>query len=264
MTKNTLKAGTREFIAIRELEPHPLAQRKLDPNHAMEIAKEFDPAAMGQITVAKTKKGKKWVVDGQHRRLGALTWLGGDGSQCIECLVVPVEDDAEAANLFLLLNNHKAVRTLDKFLVRVTAKDPIALGVVAILDGFGLRVEHSRADGVVQAVDACESLLNRQRGAALLERTIRILHTAWGTEPDAYHAQLIRGLGLLLTKHGTAVSDDELVRKLAKRGGPLGLIGRARDIRNAMGFSIVQAMYECLKNEYNKGRRTERLEDKAA
>lgn len=262
--KNALKTGTKQSIALRDLEPHPHAQRKFDPNHAAQMAGAFDPALLGTITVAETKRGKRWVVDGQHRKAAALQWLEGDATQCVECLVIPVEDDAEAARLFLGLNNHKAVRTLDKFLVRVHAKDAIALGVTTVLDRFGLHVDHSRGDGIVQAVDACEGIFGRQRGALLLERTVRVLHSAWGRDPDAYHGQLIRGLGILLGKHGTAVDDDELVRKLAKRGGPLGLVGRAREMRSAMGVSAAQAVYECIRNEYNKGRRTERLEDRAA
>lgn len=263
-TRNALKAGTRQSIPLNDLEPHPTAQRKFDPTHAAQMASEFDPALLGALTVAETKRGKRWIVDGQHRHAAALRWLDGDGDQRVECMVVPVEDDAEAARLFLGLNNHKSVRTLDKFIVRIVAKDATAIGVVAILDRFGLKVDRSRGEGVVQAVDACETLFDRQRGALLLERTVRILHAAWGRDPDAYHGQLLRGVGILLSKHGNAVDEDDLVRKLAKRGGPLGVIGRARELRSAMGVSVAQAVYECIRNEYNKGRRVERLEDRAA
>jgi uncharacterized protein DUF6551 len=262
--KNALKAGTRQSIPIRELTPHPLAQRKFDPAHAARIEREFDPALFGTPTVAETKKGTKWIVDGQHRVKGALGWLNGDANQCVECLVIPVEDDAEAAWLFLGLNDHKAVTALNKFVVRIVGKDETAIGITAVLERFGLKVDYQRSDGVVQAVEACESLFSRDRGALLLERTIRVLHSTWGAEADAYHGQLIRGLGLLLNKHGTAVDDAELVRKLAKRSGPLGLLGRARDLKSAMGVSVAQAVYECIRNEYNKGRRTERIEDRAA
>jgi hypothetical protein len=55
-----------------------------------------------------------------------------------------------------------------------------------------------------------------------------------------------------------------LVRKLAKKSGPLGVIGRARDLKAAIGGSIAQAVAEHIRAEYNKGRRTERLEEKAA
>jgi hypothetical protein len=263
-TRSALKAGTKQWIALGELVPHPLAQRKFDPAHSAQIAAEFDPALLGTIHVAVTKRGKRWVVDGQHRVAGALQFMDGDASQCVECNVIEVEDDAEAARLFLGLNNHKGVRTLDKFMVRIVARDPVALGVTTILASFGLKVDRARGDGVVQAVDACERLFDRQRGALLLERTVRMLNGAWGRDPDAYSGQLLRGVGILLSKHGSAVDEEDLIRKLAKRGGPLGVIGRARELRSAMGVSAEQAVYECIRNEYNKGRRVERLEDRAA
>lgn len=263
-TKNALKAGTKQSIALRDLEPHPLAQRQFDSAWAAVIYKEFDPAALGTLTVAVTKRGKKWVVDGQHRMKAALQWLDGDNAQCVDCMVVPVDNDAEAARLFLLLNNHKAVLNRDKFIVRIVAEDPVALGIMAVLQKFGLRVARNPGRGIVRAVDACEFLFKRQRGALLLERTVRVLHSAWADDPDAYSGKLLRGLGLLLAKFGAAVEDEELIRKLAKRGGPLGLIGRSRDLKSAMGVSAAHAMRECIRLEYNKGRRGGGLEDHAA
>lgn len=262
--KQAFKAGTERWIPLRELEPHPQAQRKLDPKHVASIAADFDPALMGTITVAETKRGRRWIVDGQHRAKAALEFIGGDGTQQVKCNVIEVDDDAEAARLFLGLNRHKTVLTLDKFMVRVTAKDPVALGIVGILARFELHIDRTRGSGVVQAVDALESVFSRQRGALLLERTIRILHNAWGADPDAYSGQILRGLALLLHKFGTAVEDDELIRKLAKSGGPLTLIGRSRALRTAMGVSVAQATFECIRNEYNKGRRSGGLHEKAA
>lgn len=264
MTKPSFKAGNERWIPLRELEPHPLAQRKLDQRHADRIAAEFDPALLGIITVAETKKGRRWIVDGQHRKVAALAFVNGDGSQTIKCNVIEVEDDAEAARLFLGLNCHKTVLTLDKFMVRVTASDPVAVGIVAILKKYGLRIDRTRNRGVVQAVDALESVFERQRGALLLERVVRTLNNVWGDDPDAYSGQLVRGLGLLLHKYGTAVDDEDLTRKLAKSGTPLNMMGRAKNLRAAMGVSIAQATFECIRTEYNKGKRSGGLEEKAA
>lgn len=262
--KSVLKSGTIKWIPLADLDPHPLAQRRLDVRRAGEIARDFNPALMGTITVAETKKGKLWIVDGQTRASAALQWLDGDTAQCVECKVIAVADDAAAAELFIGLNNHKAVKTIDKFLVRIVAKDAVALGIVAVLARVNLRVDRTRSDGVVQAVDACEWLFKRERGALLLERTIRVLHNAWGPQIDAYHALLIKGLGLLLAKHGSVIDDEDLVRKLAKHSGPLGWIGDGRDRAGIMGVAMHHGVSEAIQAEYNKGRRTGRLVDRAA
>lgn len=262
--RNAFKVGTSRYIALEDLKPHPLAQRRLDMRHAERIASDFDPALFGELTVAITKRGAQWIIDGQHRHYGALTFLNGDGKQQVACRVVEVEDDAEAARLFLGLNTHKAVQALDKFKVRVIAKDSIALGVVTVLDRYGLCMSITRGEGTVQAVEACETLFCRDHGALLLDRVIRVLNRTWGRDPDAFNGQLIRGLGLLLARYNGSVDDEELVRKLAKKSGPLSILGRARDLKNAIGGSIAQAVAEHIRGEYNKGRRTEKLEDKAA
>ena len=262
--KNTFKVGTSRFIALKDLQPHPLAQRALDLAHAKYIGDNFDPALMGELTVAETKRGRLWIVDGQHRRVGAQQFLDGDDSQQVLCRVIAVDDDAEAARLFLGLNTHKSVRSLDKFFVRVVAKDPTAIGVTAILERYSLTVSRVRAPGTLQAVDACESIFSRQSGAKLLDRVIAVLHQAWGEDVDGYHGQLIRGLGLLLARYGDVIDMPDLVRKLAKKSGPLGIIGRARDLKIAIGGSIAQAVGEHIRGEYNKGRRTGKLEEKAA
>lgn len=263
-TRNAFKVGTSRYIALEDLKPHPLAQRRLDMRHAEKIAGDFDPALFGELTVAITKRGTQWIIDGQHRHYGALKFLNGEAQQQVACRVVEVEDDAEAARLFLGLNTHKSVHTLDRFKVRVIAKDPIALGVVAILARYNLIVSETNHEGHVRAVDACESLLIRASGALLLDRVIRVLNRTWGREADAFNGQLIRGLGLLLAKYNGSVDDAELIKKLAKKSGPLSLLGRARDLKVAIGGSMAQAVAEHIRGEYNKGRRTEKLEDKAA
>lgn len=263
--KDAFQPGTTRFIALKDLTPHPLAQRRFDEARAKQIADEFDPALLGEITVAETKRGKSWVVDGQTRRAACLLFLEADGTQQVLCRVIPVDNDAEAARLFLGLNNHKAVRVFDKFVVRAVAKDPVVLGIIAILDKHGLAVERYLVEGKIRAVDALESVFSRDGGGKLLDRVIGILHRTWGRDPDAYHGSIIRGLALLLSRYDKLIDNDELVRKMAKHSGPLGLIGRARDLKAAIGGSAAQAIAEHIRREYNKGRRNDRLsDDKAA
>lgn len=264
MSKTSLNPGERRSIALRDLEPHPIAQRRLDPNRVNDLASRFDPALIGEITVTQTKRGKLWVVNGQHRVAAALQWLDGDGRQCVECKVIPVADEAEAGRLFLGLNDAKAVPMYDRFAVRVVARDPIATGVVAVLEQFNLRVGRAKGPNIVLAVGACEAVFARQRGAQLLSRTIGLLHRMWGSDPDAYAGQLIRGVSLLLIKHGDVVNEDDFVRKIVKARGPLKWLARGREFATSAGCSVAQGVYDRMRDEYNKGRRSGALGDKAA
>jgi hypothetical protein len=263
MTRNALKAGKREFLRMGDLKPHPRAQREMDMRRVAEIAEHFDPAALGTITVVRLPNGKCWIVDGQTRSEAARVFLNGDDSQMLECIVIPVENDQEAGELFLKLNNHKPVSTFDKFLVRLLAKDATAVAIEAIIKSHGLRISKSRGAGVVQAVAVLESTFNRPHGSALLDRTISIVRAAWGDNPDAYSGVIIGGLSILLSKHGAAVESAEMAKKLAKLG-PNSLVGYARQTAQVERMSVKLAAEKVIRNEYNKGRRVNRLEERAA
>lgn len=256
--------GKLEWLALGVLAPHPKAQRRFKPAWAEQLAANFDPDAIDIITVSRNKRGHNLIVDGQHRHAAALKFVDGDGTQLVLCRVFDGDDDATAAIRFLKGNHKLGVGTLDKFMVSVQAKDATALGIVAILDRYELAVDYTRRDGAVQAVDALRAAFTRQRGAMLLDAVIRTLHEAWGHNPDAYSGQLVRGVTLAFVKWGDVIDGDVLARKLAKSGTPVDWIGRARSLAGAMGVSVAQGVAECIRNEYNKGRRTERLDDKAA
>lgn len=260
MTKR-IGGGKLDWIPLGTLKAHPKAQRRFKPAWAEELAANFDPDAIDIITVSRNKRGQDLVVDGQHRVAAALKFVDGDGTQQVLCRVFDGDDDATAALRFLKGNHKLGVGTLDKFMVSIEARDATALGVVTILDRYGLAIDYNRRDGAVQAVDALKSTFARQRGAMLLDAVIRTLNEAWGKNPDAYSGQLIRGVALAFVKWGEVIDGDVLARKLAKTGTPIDWIGRARSLAGAMGISIAQAIAECVRNEYNKGRRTDRLGD---
>lgn len=259
---HTLMTTTQQWMRLGDLQPHPLAQRvRFDKAHVQKMVENFDPNALGVITVARTRRHQLWIVDGQHRHAAAIQYLGGDVEQLILCNVVDVENDAEAGELFLLLNNHKAVRTFDKFLVRIVAQDTTAVAIVAILAHHGLRVSTQTGAGIVKSVDALEWIFDRNGGAALLDRVLSILHGAWGDDTDAYNGQLMRGVALLLMRYGNVVEQDDLVRKLAKSGTAARMIGQGRELATLTRTSAAYAVAERIRLEYNRSRRVSRLED---
>lgn len=257
--------GKLEWIPLAELRPHPKAQRPFDQKWADQLASMFDPEKMQLIVVSRTKSGRNFIVDGQHTAHGALQFVGGDGAQSVLCRVFDGDDDAKAAERFLAMNQgRRGVCAIDRFKVSVVQGDPISVGVLAVLEKHGLRVERTRNAGTVQAVDACRSVFNRKSGARLFEAVIRTLREAWGDNPDAYSGQLVRGLGLLFAKWGGEADSDILAHKLAKSGTPADWIGRAKTVAGTMGIGLAQAVCDIVRNEYNKGRRINRLDDKAA
>lgn len=254
--KGRLNGGKQEWVPLRDLNPHPELQRTFDQRRATKYAKDFNPAALGVLVLVETRNGKRWLIDGQHRRAAALEFVDGDATQEVLCIIHRIADDAEAAKLVRQLNDYKRWNALKAFQNRVTEKDSAAVAVTEILSRYQLRVAATRGDGTVQAVDACENVFAASNGAKVLDATVRTLWNSWGRDPDAFHSQLIRGLALFLRKYGGDVDETDLFRKLAKSGTPLALIGRSRELKSIMQNQLPHAVAECIRQIYNKGRRS--------
>ena len=251
-----------QWLPLDDLKVHPRAQRQFNEQWGKQLAAAFDPDAFGVLLVVENTNGDRLIVDGQHRAYAARVALGPN--QKVQCDVHKVADDSGAARIFLAGNRHKSVGTLDKFLVRVIANDPTAIGVMDTLKRHGLTTSRTRADGIVQAVDACESIYKRPNGSEVFDRTISVLCAAWGRNPDAFHAHLVRGVGTVLAKHGADIDTDELARKLSKSSGPLRVVGQVRDLMVTLKVSAKIAAMVKVVQVYNQAKRTGKLPETLA
>lgn len=250
------------FLPLNQLRVHPQVQRTLDEGRAKRMAAAFDPDLFGEATVVR-HNGVWYVIDGQHRTFAARIALGEQ--QSVPCAVYPAEDMtvARAARIFVGINGglRKAVRPIDLFRQNVRAGEPAALGVKGIVAKHGLAVEEQRKPGQVQAVAALLAIYRNGAGAVLLDRTVRVLKDAWGEQPDAYHAAMLRGLATVLERYGSEIEDRALAHKLAGDGAAIEHVGMARTMARGLGCSVDRAMAQHIIGIYNKGRRSGRLPD---
>jgi len=250
------------WLPVRELSPHPKVQRPLDETRAAAIAAAFDPDLFRELYVVKAPGapgGKRyWVFDGGTRLAAAIEALGDD--QKVPCRIwdsIPIE---EQAKLFLGINDSKAVKAIHKWFVRLLAREEVPLKIEEALHRHKLRVSKTRGDGVVQAITTLESIWKRDGGAETLQRVLSILGAAWGRMPEAYDGLLLRGLAGAVHRFDGALDDKELASKMARKGMPGGMVGRARQSAQINAKSPSRAMLEVIINIYNEKRRTNRLE----
>lgn len=249
---------TVEWLYLRDLSPHPKVQRSLDAAWAGNIREGFDPDKFRELYVVKAPSGKWWIFDGQHRHAAALAVLGED--QKVPCRTwdsIPIERQAE---LFLDINKSKAVSALDKWAVRLIAKEEIPLKIEALLLRHKLHVSKTRGEGVVQAVVSLESIWKREGGEAVLGGVLSILGDAWGRVPEAYDGLLLRGLAGVVHRFGKDINEKDLAAKLARKSAPGGMIGKAKNAAQVMAKSPTRTMMELIVNIYNEKRRTGSLE----
>lgn len=250
------------MIFMRDLSPHPAVQRTFDAAHAQRIADGFDPDKFRELYVAKRPgiTGKYWVFDGQHRLWAARAWLGS-ADQKVPCRAwdsIPIERQAE---LFLDINGCvKQIKALDKWTIRLVAKEEIPLKIEAILHRHKLVVSKTRGDGAVQAVSAVEAVYRRSGGEAILDRTLAMIGNAWGRSPASYDALILRGMAEFLHRFGAKIDERDLWTKLASKLTSERAIGKARAIADSMSISATRGMVQLIVNVYNERRGKGRLE----
>jgi len=241
-----------QWLPLDKLKVHPDVQRRFNQKWADTIAAKFDPEAFGELYVSSDGNGAYFIWDGQHRAAAARKALGPE--QMVYCRVHGPEAVGILAARSLKLNSSKRWHPIDTFEQRVKANEWKARAVHGTLHQFGLRVDHTRDDGVVQAVSACDWIIETQGGQATFERTIRILFKAWEKDSDAYHHSLLWGVAMLVARYGSLLDDTELADKLAKSGGPARMIGRIRDYSKSAFQTVKRASVEVLRGLYNKGK----------
>jgi hypothetical protein len=249
---------------LMEIEPVLLTvdqtvQRPLDGVRVAQIAADFEPESLGVITVSERADGTHHIIDGQHR-IAAMRVIGKDKTP-VNCVLWRGLSRAEEAAMFRRLNNTRQVQVLDRFRVRIVEGDRVACQLNELLEAHGWTIRKAKAQGSFFAVSALEKVYNKPPGADIdtCDAVIRVATHAWGHESDGLRAEIVVGLGALLRKY-PRLDTPKLVTELAKlEGGPLGLIGKAKQLRDIRGGLIPDAMAEILVNLHNKRRQTNRL-----
>lgn len=259
-SKRVIVGSTFKWVHLKDIRVDPRVQRELRSGWVAKRLPEFNPEDLGAIVLSHREDGH-YVLDGQHRV--ALLRQIGWGDQQVYAEVFEGLSLEQEADVFLKRNQRITVAALDKFRVRTTAGDPMALDITNVVQGLGLRVGGNQAK--VKTVSAVVSLEKVYQGAgiagsrqiAALRDTLSILKDAWGESTTTFEGTLIQGLGKVMIRYGTQVDKPTMIRKLATYpAGAPGLAGnaRGRNIGSASG-RMADSVAEVIVDVYNKGRR---------
>jgi len=261
--RHASKYGT---VLVSELNIDLAAQRKLSMPWVKAHIDDFDVDQLGYIVVNRRADGKWYVLDGQHRveLMRAVGW----GDQLIHAELFDGLTQQEEAELFNARNDRRAVRKFDHFRISVTAGDKRATDITSIVASVGLTITDQQMDGGVTAVDKLEKIYegggiaSSHEGRSALARTLTTIKKAWGTSPAGFNGALLHGLGLVQLRYNGAIDQKALATKLGPiKGGAPGLLGNARALREMSGRPVHHCVASIIVDIYNKGRRTEKLDD---
>lgn len=231
-------------------------QRRLDQRKVEKIAAEYNPDAVGVITVSHRDDGTYHVIDGQHRA-AAIRALGDD---TVVCRVFHGLSIGEEAAMFRLLNNTNKPQQLDLFRVRVIEGDTVAVAISDILKRHNWSLSTDSVDGCFAAVTAAERVWRLDPEA--VEAAVITATRAWGHDRAALDGRVFEGLGLVYARYGEAVDVSAMIDRLARyAGGPGALVGKARGLKDLIGSTVPRAVAEIVVGVYNARRKTRALPD---
>ncbi|MBO4269943.1 ParB/RepB/Spo0J family partition protein [Microbispora triticiradicis] len=189
------------------------AQRGLNQKRAKGIADGLIVDALGSIVVSERADGDRYVVDGMHRTEACRL----RGLRTIKAEIHYGLTQQQEATLFLIKNRESAkVSTLDEYKVGLTAGDALCVNVDRVLTSHDLKLGSSSTNsvGAVSAV----LRITKQYGPEVLDRTLQVVQAAWGRNKESWDGVILGGVAMFLSRHGAGIDDEDLAKRLLKRG----------------------------------------------
>ena len=241
-------------VPLDKMRVNPQAQRELVQSWVDHLHAHFDLDKM-QPPHVNERDGHFWIMDGQHSVEALKLWLGDWTGQTLQCWTytgLTVEQEAE---MFLSLNNKRTVTGMPRYRAAVQAGRAAESEVDRIVRSAGLLVGDNA--GNIKAVGTLMRIYHRS-GPAVLGRTVRIAHTAYGT--DGLESSILDGLGLLCQRFNGEIDDATAVAKLAAvRQGATGLLQQAHRLNLSFGGRRADGVAAAAVEVLNAGRGGKRI-----
>lgn len=261
MSDESTQLGKIEYMKVDDLKRDPeINVRPIDEKRAQRYANDFDIDALGVITVSRRNDGANIILDGQHR-VEALKRMGWNGEK-IPCKVFTGLTRPQEARKFITLNTAVAIKNLDRFISRVTAKDKTACEINEIVKANGYVVDRQSRDGVIVAASVLEDIYVgknqkiRGKNPKALHGTLQAVTEAWGRGVHSVNYAVLAGVGAFFLRYDEHIKLTRLIEKLrGVSGGPQGLVNRGRGKRELHGGSLASGIAHYVTDEYNAGLR---------
>jgi hypothetical protein len=243
------------WIKVADLRIDPRYQRPLDVKRVRRMAKDFDVDAFGVLLVSRRADQSLWLIDGQHRQ--SLMFEIGYGDQTVACLVYDGLTFEQEARVFRLANSGSRPNALALFKAALAEGDPEANDIDRTIRRVGLQVGSGGNQRTIQAIAAVRRVY-REGGGLILERVLRHIVEAWGSNSSNFQADIILGLALLEKRYAKLSVDRERLRQQLATVTPVNLLATGRARKDSGSGNIwADEIPDQVVKLYNKGIRTE-------
>lgn len=235
-------------------------QRFPNEDKVNNIVKNFNHDALGVLICSIREDGTIAVIDGGHR-VAALRMMNLENST-VDCLVYFGLTIAEEAKIFNLMNDNRTKpKTHDLFKAKVTAQDPEAVAINAILEKHNLQMTNRPTNNAIRAAGTLAKLF-KKNGAKNIDNTIDILKNAFDSHSSTLSDAALTAVSNILATY-PEIDKTRLIKVLklqinsnlwASNGALISKQIKASD--RSVGMSIA------LINDYNKKLKINRLDEK--
>lgn len=205
----TLQQIPKNFLCINEA-----YQREANKQKVLEIASQWSWLACGTITVAQ-RKGRLWVIDGQHRVLAARKRSDIYELPCLEFELDDVRD--EAMGFYRANAGRKPVTALAKHKALLVAGDATANQVADALNAAGLSLKkRAKSAGEIKAVSLLYARANES--LPLLHSVLKLCADLCQADGVFVHERLLDGIWYIAKNYEHGLKDARLVARLKSVG----------------------------------------------
>lgn len=202
----------------------PIALLKVDPSYqradfinrrvVSTISSDYCPVKFNCLIVGERPDGTLWVVDGQHRMLGAVR----KGLEEVPCLVFKSSGPQQEASMFFDLNKTRtSINQICMFRACLMQGEAKATAIQATMDKHGFSIQKNGNKAF-----ACAAAIRDVYEWGVLERALGIMSEAFGDGPSHRwrkmfcQSHFVQMLGIILKLHGDKVDDKRMILVLAR------------------------------------------------
>lgn len=205
---------TFEQIPIKNLVANQEYQRNLSFKHVEKAAKDFNLYQINPVKVSR-RDGVNYVFNGQHT-IEIVALVSGSRDTPVWCMVYDDLYYEEEADIFA--NQLKYTRPLapyEIFMANIEAGNDRQLIIKELIESYGMFISPRPCTGGICAVGALEFIYNKY-GLSNLQRTLNLCIGTWEGERDAFSANMLKAVALIVSEFDKALKDDIFKSKLGK------------------------------------------------
>ncbi len=203
-----------EQIPIKNLVANQEYQRNLSFKHVEKAAKDFNLYQINPVKVSR-RDGVNYVFNGQHT-IEIVALVSGSRDTPVWCMVYDDLYYEEEADIFA--NQLKYTRPLapyEIFVANIEAGNDRQLIIKGLVESYGMTISPRPCTGGICAVGALEFIYNKY-GLPNLQRTLNLCIGTWEGEREAFSANMLKAVALIVSEFDKNLKDDMFKSKLGK------------------------------------------------